>query len=139
MNRQDTIDLMKRLGREADERGIGSLNEDQRNVLVPYWAHGVIENGGFKYLLEWSYDLIDVARRFRALGFPDVGNACEEVARSVLGERTNPDPSDRAAILSRVDWDAFQPQEAVVFRVSSDALKDSIAAYVSAHPDAAAR
>lgn len=135
-SRRDATDLVKRLGRQADERGIDSLNEDQRNILVPYWAYGIIGNGGFRYLLEGSHDLVDVARRFRALGFPDVGRACEEVASKVFGEQTEPDPSDRADILSRFEWDAFDAQDAVVFRVSAEALVDAIAAYVSSHPNA---
>lgn len=136
MNRNAASKLVKRLGAQADARGIESLSEHQRNVLVPYWARGVIGNGGFEYFFEGSYDLVDVARRFRALGLTDVAGACEQVAGAVFGAAL-PLPQGREAILARVDWSAFREQERVVYGLSWEALQDAIAAYVSSHPEAA--
>lgn len=139
MDRNGAAELARQLGVKADKFGIESLNEDQKNVLVPYWALGAIENGGFRYALQGERDLVDIARRFRALGFSEVASACERVARSVFGPAGDPGGAQRKPLLARVDWDAFDAEEAVVFAVSWEALEDAIVEYVSSHPETGAQ
>jgi hypothetical protein len=52
MNEIEVERILKTLGEKADTFGIESLTEEERNILVPWWARGVMGNGGCQYLFE---------------------------------------------------------------------------------------
>src|SRR5215475_10796835 len=98
--------ILHELGVKADEWGIDVLTAEQRNVLLPWSARGIIGNGGFKYFYEGTQDPLATARAFRALGFEDVATACE---RSLFVFRLGRVPISEPARLkafAAVDWDS---------------------------------
>jgi hypothetical protein len=105
----DTLEVkkaLKALGEEADAEGIDRLTDEQRNALVPYWARGVIGNGGFRYFFQGNHDLTDVARRLRTLGLDPAAEACDQVAAAIFPGGVAPgEEARREAILRQVDWE----------------------------------
>lgn len=130
-------DLVSSLGAQADLHGLDSLSEEERSVLVPYWARGVIGNGGFRYFYEGNHDLHDVARRMRTLQLDAAATACESVAQHVFAGGAVPRNDDeREALLSKVDWKRFSQEEDVVFDLRWEDILDAVGRYVEAHPAA---
>jgi len=127
--------IIEELGVKADEWGIDVLTAEQKNVLLPWSARGIIGNGGFKYYYEGNQDPLATARAFRALGFEDVATACERslfvfpLGRMPLGE------PGRFEAFKAVDWDSNSVRELdrTVWRLKWDDLLASIGVYMSRH------
>jgi len=134
MSRERVQRIIKELGVRAEMDGIGTLNEEERDVLVPYWARGIIGNGGFKYFFEGTYDLADVARRFRQLKLESVAAASDAVLAAVFPAGPPAGAKQREEALSRADWSQFELEEDAVFDLTWEALESAIAAYVLQHP-----
>jgi hypothetical protein len=135
--RSRTRDLVDRLGDRAELEGIGTLSEEERTVLLPWWARGVIGNGGFHYFYQGSADLHDVARRMAALGFADVARACEAVATRV--DASVPGRAAQTEHLDAIRWKDFEVAEGVVLELDFDALLAAIERYVEDRPAAFSR
>ena len=69
-------DVCSDLGSRAQRDGIQSLSEQERAVLLVWWAQGIIGNGGFEYFYEGASNMIDVAEAFQELGFAEAAQAC---------------------------------------------------------------
>lgn len=135
MTRDDAKELVRRLGSRADREGIETLNDDELTALIPWWARGVICNGGFRYFYEGGYDLVDVAMRLRRLGLLDAAAACERVSRVVFPNgRSQLATSERDQALAEVEWRKFERDEDVLFALEPTLLLDAIAKYVADHP-----
>jgi hypothetical protein len=135
--RSRTRGLVDRLGDRAELEGIGTLSEEERTVLLPWWARGVIGNGGFRYFYEGSADLHEVARRMAALGFADVARALEAVATRV--DASVPGRAAQTEHLDRIRWKDFEVAEGVVLELDFDALLAAIERYVEDRPAAFSR
>jgi hypothetical protein len=69
--------------------------EEQKDVLLPWVARGIIGNGGFKYFYQGlQFDPLVTAQAFRALGLEDVAAACERSLSVFPGGRM---PDNEAA------------------------------------------
>jgi hypothetical protein len=89
---QRAKEILRDLGARADLHGVYSLSEEEKTVLVPYWAaRGVIGNGGFRYFFEGKHQLLEVARRMRLLQLNAVADACEKVVRDIFPNGVPPD------------------------------------------------
>jgi hypothetical protein len=129
--------VVERLGAKADLDGFDSLSEEEKTILAPYWARGVIGNGGFRYFFEGKHDLTDVARRMKALQFDAAAAACEKVARQVFPRGLAPaDDAEREALLAKVDWKRFAGEEDVIFDLGWQELLEAVAGYIDRHLDA---
>jgi hypothetical protein len=130
--------LMTILGDKAAALGLASLSEDELNVVLSWQARGVLGNGGFEFHFEGSHPLADVAKRFRTLGFERAADACDHVRSAVFPGGEEPaDDKAREALAARVDWDLFTPQLDLVYEtITWKDLRDAIARYVVAHPQA---
>ena len=127
--------ILGELGLEADEWGIDVLTTEQKDVLLPWVARGIIGNGGFKYFYQGlQFDPLVTAQAFRALGLEDVAAACERSLSVFPGGRM----PDNEALLAAVDWnsDSLRELDKTVWRLSWDDLLASIGAYMSRHPAA---
>jgi hypothetical protein len=125
---RDARQILHDLGVKADERGLESLTPEERTILVPWVARGVIGNGGFRYFFEGNLDLAEVARAFRELGCHQVGEACERVLSAFSAGR----PTD----LARVDWDRFLADEDVVYELKWEGLLSAIASHINENREA---
>jgi hypothetical protein len=72
-------ELLDDLGDHADRLGFGSLGSHHQLILLAWAGRGIIGNGGFRHWYEGkgADDTRALARAFRALGCPDVAEACE--------------------------------------------------------------
>lgn len=127
--------ILKNLGRTADQRGFDALTREEKNVLLPWSARGVIGNGGFKYFYQGTMDPIATARAFRLLGWEEVACACEE-SLAVFPGRRWPGPADSWKHLDGVDWERFRDIDRKVCGLTFDNLLSSIATYISRRPGA---
>jgi uncharacterized protein DUF4375 len=137
MNERETECLVTALADKAQASGIGALSDEERNALVPWWAVGELDNGGFQLFFEANHPLADVSRRLRLLGFEGAAAACDEVAAALFPGGKEPlDRAAKEALLAGVEWKQFRPQERVIFAVEWDELLRAIGRYVDAHPQA---
>ena len=137
MERERAKKLLRALGEKADSHGIQALSEEERNVLVPYWARGLIGNGGFRYFFEHDHPLSDTVRRMRSLGLGSTADACESVLGQLFPGGAEPaDYWERRRLTDGIDWDRFDPEESAIYKVSWDQFTDAIGAYIESHPDA---
>jgi hypothetical protein len=107
------------------------LDEVERAIFLPVWAKGVVDNGGFKYLLELTGDLDGVAESFRKVGLDRAAAACGQVAALLPA----PLPADRAArlpLLKTVDWEKAKPLNKVIFGLSYEEIEAATKAYWAA-------
>ena len=129
-------ELVESLGARADLRGVGSLSEEEQTILVPYWAWGVIGNGGFRYFFEGQHSMMDVARRMKALRLDAQGAACERVALQLFpGGEPPKNNAERDAILDAVDWNVFDEEKEPLFSLSLQELLEALGRYVESHMD----
>jgi hypothetical protein len=135
MNSDFADDVVSAVAVKADEVGYGGLSEHERNVLVPWWAYGIICNGGFKFFFEGRYDLARydlgaLARRFRVLGLEDAAVACEHVVAALFGGAQPADPARWKAMVAGVEWSLVAPHEKKIYSVSWDRLLVAIGGYL---------
>jgi hypothetical protein len=87
MASQTDLDLVgrvtSRLGERADAEGIESLTPAECVVLLPWWATGIICNGGFQYFFEGATNTLEVADAFAALGLEEAAAACRAAHRLI--------------------------------------------------------
>jgi Domain of unknown function (DUF4375) len=137
MDESETEQLLRRIGERAQALGLGVLNEEQRNVIIPWWARGELGNGGFEQFFQTDHPLADVSRRLRLLGFEAAADACDQVLAALFsGGREPVDRAAKEALLAEVDWKRFRPQERVIFAIDWDELVRAIGRYVDAYPGA---
>lgn len=125
---RDTRQILYNLGVKADEHGLESLTAKERTILLPWFARGVIGNGGFRYFFEGGHDLAEVAGAFRELGRHAVASACERVGSRFAEQR----PKD----LAQVNWDQFTNEEDVIYELTWEELLAAIGKFVDQHRDA---
>ena len=134
-------DIYRRLGDRAERDGLHSLSEQERSVLLVWWAQGIIANGGFEYFYEGACNMAEVADAFQELGFSEAADACRQSMAlfppGVLGE----DPERCYEALTRLDAkyvkDFFLPLSRVVWATDDDNQLSAVAAnYIRSHADA---
>ncbi len=128
--------VLRALGSRADALGLETLTDHEQCVLLPWFARGVVGNGGFALFYDGDDRLADVARGFRALGFPEAAEACERVMWRLFPDGVEASGLKRRAALAGVDWREFDEEEDVVFEVDWDELRCAVGRYVQAHPQA---
>jgi hypothetical protein len=119
---------------EADARGIEALTARQQLVVRTWNARGVIDNGGFRFLLQCGLPLTPVADGYRLLGFPGAAAACESVMAVVVAGQALGEEARRPAVLEDLGSDAFDAEDAAVFEVKWDALKTAIGDFMRSNP-----
>jgi hypothetical protein len=136
MDQRKVERILQELGEQADEHGLEALAAEQRTVLLPWFARGVIGNGGFKYLFQSAHDAGAIARAFHELGCHAVGDAVLGAPAVFPGGRVPSDAAERESLLEAVDWEQLRAAEDTVYELSWDELRRRIADYVTAHPRA---
>jgi len=128
--------LVEKIARRAQLEGIDCLRDEEISVLLPWWAYGIISNGGFQYFFEGADNLPQVSAAFRALGFEKVAAACDRVQSSIFGDSTPISKSTRDQALARVEWnkEPFEAEENIIYEVSWKDLLRGIANYIDSHP-----
>lgn len=119
---------------QAEERGIESLTARQHLVVRTWNAHGVIGNGGFRFLLECGLPLGPVADGYRTLGFGAAAAACERVMRVVAAAPGVGLEARRAAAVEEPAPNGFLEEDRAIFGVEWDALDSAIGDFMRSHP-----
>lgn len=131
----DAEAMVRAVARVAKESGVQALSEFEKDILLPWWARGVVDNGGFEYLCECERDVDGIAQRFRTIGLPELASAIETVVEGVYGGVGPPaDERQRDALLAKVDWRRFDSQWEVVLGVTFELMLAAIERYVRLHP-----
>jgi hypothetical protein len=130
---KDVERILANLGLKADQWGIDTLRDEEKNVLLPWSARGIIGNGGFKYFYQGTTDPVATARAFRTLGLEEVAQACEKSISIFPGGRW-PGAGESWKYVDRVDWGLLRDAEKTVWGLTFDDLLSSIAAYISRRP-----
>jgi hypothetical protein len=122
---------------EADAQWVSSLTQVQRTALLPWWAKGIVDNGGFACFYEGAglEKATDVADALRTIGLESAAEACRQTL-SVF-----PNDPQLADLEYRRQWLAHNKEVvAPVFREADrviwdleDQLFDALARYIQAN------
>ena len=125
---------LARIGERADREGLDSLNEHERRVLLPWFAIGVIGNGGLSYWFDGQQQLSEVVTPLRMLGFEAAANACERVLAEMFGVGGEPRVANRRhEVADSFDWSRVKDEEGVLLDVDRARLLEAIGAYMEAY------
>lgn len=78
--------VFHRLADKATCEGIPALSRSERAVFLPYWAAGIIGNGGFRYFFEGATEIWDLAVACEDLGLPESARACRLAGAQIPAE-----------------------------------------------------
>jgi hypothetical protein len=126
------------LGSRAERDGTESLSGPERNVLLVWWAQGIIGNGGFEYFYEGACNMAEVAEAFQELGFSEASQACRQSLTLFPLEILGGDPERFYEWMTRFDEDYikkfFLPLSRVIWATDdNDLLSYTVAQYVRSH------
>lgn len=78
--------VFQHLADKATRDGLEGLSQTEQAAFLPYWAVGIIGNGGFRYFFEGATEIWELAAAFEALGLSDAAKACR-----LAGEQVPPE------------------------------------------------
>src|SRR5579883_3155464 len=126
----DVDSILTDLGARADSDGIDGLTPEERIVLVPWTARGIIGNGGFQLFYQGGgISMHETILAFRALGFEAIADACQTSLSAFPNGRV-PTDEDSWEAVKRVDWEKYRDMESVVYDLSWSDLKTAIQKYM---------
>ena len=123
------------LGGKAEAEGIEALSVYERNVLLPYWASGIIGNGGFQYFYEGAINAIEVAEAFDALGLSECAEACRQSLAVFPNCQPAPDQQERWKWMDDNEertQEAWEPLDQIIWDADKE-LETKVRAYIAAH------
>jgi hypothetical protein len=129
-------EVAERLAMRADEYDRDMLTPEEQVVLLPWWASGIIGNGGFRYFYEGATETLEVAAAFDALGLGDAADACRTAHSRVPAEVLAGGYGACQAwmdTISDVELDAlFESLNRVIWD-AEDRMIAALATYIRAH------
>lgn len=121
------------LASKADEEGISSLNVEQKNVVLAWWAKGEIDNGGFELLYSQPLDVDAVIESFSAIGANSYADACNRSKELFLGGNPPNDLFERIEEVKLImNSDADDPWLSLnkIVWADSDKFDDLVSEYI---------
>ena len=130
-------DTFKTLADREQQRGVASISDIERAVLLIWHASGIIENGGFRYFFECGLPLQETADAYARIGVDAVASTLHRV-RDLFPRRHIPDDYDeRMEIVERFydeRGDLLDQLESDFYR--ADALMErQLAGWIRVHKD----
>jgi hypothetical protein len=129
------VEVCERLAGKADTEGVDALTPVQRTALLPWWAKGIVDNGGFQYFYEGAWNAEEVAAAFAEIGLPEAAEAYRQTRAVFPADRRLEEQdyrvqwmSDNAAAIEA----AFAAADGVIWDLT-DPLFEALARYINAH------
>ncbi|HTE17900.1 MAG TPA: DUF4375 domain-containing protein [Armatimonadota bacterium] len=120
----------------AEKEGLKSLTPEEQTVLLPLWASGIIDNGGFKYFYEGATETLEVAAAFDSIGLPEAADACRKAHSLVPAEVLAGGYMACRDWMDTFEWEEldalFLPLNHVIWDLD-DRLVPALAVYIRAH------
>jgi hypothetical protein len=89
--------LWHSVANKVEFQGVASLSDPERVLYFLWLASGLIENGGFYYVYQNSWMMVDVAWAYDQLGLPMPAEACRQSMRVFPDGKPIEDPIERQA------------------------------------------
>jgi len=134
----DAVDaVFCRLADREQQRGVESITDIERVVLLVWHASGIIGNGGFRYFFECALPLLATAQAYERIGVEQAGSILRRLREIFPGRRVPDDYDRRMAIVSRFyheHTDLLSQLEREFY--STDALMEQqLAGWIRVHHD----
>jgi len=130
-------ETFKALAERKEQRGMASITDIERVVLLVWHASGIIENGGFRYFFECSLPLTDTATAYARIGVDEVVAIFHRV-HDLFPHRHIPDDWDeRMETVERLydkHGDLLSQLESEFYRVDGS-MQRQLAGWIRVHKD----
>ena len=137
IDRFDTIDrIATRIGERAERDGLASLSLVEKTVLLPWWASGIIGNGGFQYFYEGASEAAEVADAFDRIGCPAAAEACRKSLEVFPSGVPPADHEARRGFLDSIqdeDHTLFEPLDEIIWQITDNELESRLEIYIEAN------